>query len=154
MNAIALPRPADDRLRDLIRRGLVSLVVAFTNVGASIIVNRILQTGTAPRYIGWGTSATAATVLQTALLAEAAPTTGGGRTLGTESGVTTTVANDTYQVVGTVTAVSTLTIAEAGLFDAATAGNMLIRGNFSAINVVSGDGIAFTIGLRQVPNVV
>jgi hypothetical protein len=44
-----------------------------------------------------------------------------------------------------------LAITEAGLFDATSAGNMLIRSVFSAVNVVSGDSIAFTFGLKQVP---
>lgn len=152
MNSAVLPRPR--RLRDWIRSGIASLAVAFTNAGAAIVTNRMIQAGTAPRNIGWGTSSTAPLVTDTALGAEAAPTTSGGRTVGTESRVTVTVANDTYQVAGTVTAVSTLAIVEAGLFDAVTAGNMLIRGTHGAYNVASGDSITYTIQLRMVPNVV
>lgn len=141
-------------LRGAIAKGIILAAVAFTNAGASIITNRVIQAGTAPKYIGWGTGTTAAAVTQTALVTEAAPTTGGGRVAGTESRTTVTVANDNYQVQGTVTAVSTLSVTEAGLFDAASAGNMLTRADFSAVNVVSGDSIAFTFGLKFVPSVV
>lgn len=131
--------------------GLILAATVFTNAGAAIITNRIIQAGTAPKDIGWGVGTTAAAVTDTALQTESAPTTAGGRTVGTESRTTITNTNDNYQVAGTVTAGSTLAITEAGLFDAVTAGNMLIHSIFSAINVVSGDSIAFTFGLKFVP---
>src|SRR5262245_39276701 len=154
MNDVALVPRAAEILRGLIAAGLISLAVAFTNAGAAIVTNRIIQAGTAPKNIGWGIGTGAAAVGDTALGTESAPTTAGGRTVGTESRTTITVTNDNYQVVGTVTAGSSLAITEAGLFDALSAGNMLIRGVFSAINVVSADSIAFTFGLKFVPNVV
>lgn len=130
------------------------MVVAFTNAGAAIITNRITQLGTAPKNIGWGIGTVAAAVTDTALGTESAPTTAGGRTVGTESRTTITNTNDNYQVAGTVTAGSTLAITEAGTFDATTAGNMNMRSNFAAVNVVSGDSIAFTFGLKMVPSAV
>lgn len=142
-----------DRLRDLVAAGIASLAVAFTNVGASIVTNRIIQAGTAPKNIGWGIGTAAPLVTDTTLGSEAAPTTSGGRTVGTESRVTTTVTNDTYQVAGLVTAGSSFAITEAGLFDAVTAGNMLMRGTFGAYNVASPDTITFTFGLKFVPAV-
>jgi hypothetical protein len=123
------------------------MATVFVNGGTAVVTNRIIQAGTAPKNIGWGIGATAAAVTDTALQTESAPTTSGGRTVGTESRTTTTVTNDTYTVTGTVTAGSTLAITEAGLFDNVTSGNMLIHSVFSAINVVSGDSIAFTFGL-------
>ncbi len=153
MNARATAIPGRrDRIRDLVAAGVLALATAFTNAGAAVVTNRVTQAGTAPRYIGWGTGTTTAAVSQTALVTEAAPTTGGGRTLGTESRVTGSVTNDTYQVAGSVTATGAAAITEAGLFDATSAGNMLIRGDFAAINVGSGDSISFTIGLRFVPS--
>lgn len=137
--------------RDILKGIIGWLAVVFTNAGAAIVTNRIIQAGTAPKNIGWGIGTTAAVVTDTALVTESAPTTAGGRTVGTESRTTITNTNDNYQVVGTVTAGSTLAITEAGLFDAVTAGNLLIRGVFSAINVVSSDSIAFTFGLKFVP---
>lgn len=142
---------ADD-IRDSLRKGLTSLAVAFTNAGAAIVTNRIIQAGTAPKNIGWGIGTGAAVVGDTALGTESAPTTGGGRTVGTESRTTGSVTNDQYTVTGTVTAGSTLAITEAGLFDAVSAGNLLIRADFAAVNVVSGDSIAFTFNLRFVPS--
>lgn len=127
------------------------LATVFVNGGTAIITNRVIQAGTAPKNIGWGIGTTAAAVGDTALQTESAPTTAGGRTVGTESRTTITQTNDNYQVVGTVTAGSTLAITEAGLFDNVTAGNMLIHSIFTAVNVVSGDSIAFTWGLKFVP---
>lgn len=132
------------------RKAIGWLTTRFTNAGTAIVTNRMIQAGTAPKNIGWGTGSVDAAVTDTALGTEAAPTTAGGRTVGTESRVTGTVANDTYQVVGTVTATAALAITESGLFDAVTTGNMLIRSMFAAVNVAVGDSIAFTFGLRYV----
>jgi hypothetical protein len=71
--------------------------------------------------------------------------------VGTEARTTVTNTNDNYQVTGIVTATSTLSITEAGLFDAVSSGNMLIHSVFTAISVNSGDSIAFTFGLKFVP---
>lgn len=141
-----------DRIADAVKAGIVALATAFTNAGAAIITNRIIQAGTAPTKIGWGIGTTTAAVTQTALVSEAAPTTT-TRPTGTETRATGTVTNDIYQVQGTVTAGSTLAITEAGLFDANSAGNMLIRSDFAAVNVVSGDSIQFTFQLRFVAGV-
>lgn len=152
--AATLPRygnASDARLKGLIAAGLVSLAVVFTNAGAAIVTNRITQAGTAAKNVGWGIGTGAAAVTDTALGTESSPTTSGGRTVGTESRTTVTNTNDNYQVVGTVTAGSTLAITEEALFDNVTAGNMLQRGVFAAINVVSGDAIQFTNGLKFVP---
>ncbi len=137
--------------RDWVKAGIASLATVFTNAGAAIVTNRVIQAGTAPKNIGWGTGTNAAAVGDTALQTEAAPTTSGGRTVGTESRTTVTQTNDNYQVVGTVTAGSNLAITEGGLFDAVSSGNMLMRSVFSAVNVVSGDSIAFTWGLQFIP---
>lgn len=159
MSAIALPgigakRPTTvgKRWRAALAGGIVLMATAFTNVGAAVITNRITQAGTAPKNIGWGTGTNAAVVGDTTLQTEAAPTTGGGRTVGTESRTTGSVTNDQYTVTGTVTAGSTLNITEAGTFDAVSAGNLNIRGNFTAVPVDSGDAIAFTFNLRLVPS--
>ena len=68
----------------------------------------------------------------------------GTRTAGTSTQQTTTTANDTYQVVGTLTAGGTLAITNAGLFDASTSGNLFVKGDFSTISLSSGDSIQFT----------
>jgi hypothetical protein len=156
MSAIALDKPTVvlpglDLLAGL-RKGLKLAATMFTNAGAAVVTNRIIQGGTAPKNIGWGTGTTAAALTDTALQTEAAPTTSGGRTVGTESRTTITNTNDNYQVTGSVTAGGTLAITEAGLFDAVSSGSMPIHSVFTAVNVNSGDSIAFTFGLKFVPN--
>lgn len=123
----------------------------FVNAGAAIVTNRMIQAGTAPKNIGWGIGTTDSALTDTALQTESAPTTAGGRTVGTESRTTVTNTNDNYQVVGTVTASSSLAITEAGLFDAVSAGNLLIRSVFAAVNVIAADSIQLTFGLKFVP---
>lgn len=144
------PPSISDEVRDIIAGTARWLATVYTNAGLAIITNRVIQAGTAAKNIGWGIGTGAAAVTDTALGTESAPTTSGGRTVGTESRTTVTVTNDNNLVTGTVTAVSTLAITEAGLFDAVTSGNMLIRAVFSAVNVVATDSITFAIGLKQV----
>ena len=118
-----------------------------TNAGSAIIVNRIMGTGTEPKYAHWGTGATAATVTDTALQTARAE----ARVAGTSSVQTTTVAGDTYQVITALTCASTAAaITEYGQFDASTAGNMLLRSTFDVINVNVGDSIQFTAKCKMV----
>ena len=100
-----------------------------------------------PLHLPWGTgsgAAAAANVVTTTSTTEA-------RTAGTSSQVTTTQTNDTYQVLGTITALGTRAITEVGVFDAAgsgsppTGGNMGIYGDFTVVNLASGDSIIFTV---------
>ncbi len=152
MSAITFPPLSTaDELLERLKKGLISLAVVFTNAGAAVITNRITQAGTAPKNIGWGTSTTAPAVTDTALGTEFAPTTSGGRTVGTESRTTTTNTNDTYTVTGTVTANTAGTIAEAGTFDAVSSGNMLLHAGFTGVAVAINDSIAFTFGLKMIP---
>ena len=72
----------------------------------------------------------------------------GSRTTGTASQVTTTTTNDTLQVTGTNTAGGTLTITNAGIFDASTSGNLFAKGDFTGIGLASGDSIAFTFKVQ------
>ena len=97
-----------------------------------------------PLYIGLGTGATAAArtaaIGDTALSAPAE-----NRVAGVSSTVTTTVATDTYQTVGTITATAARSVDEAGTFDAAAAGNMDISATFAVISLNAGDSIQFTM---------
>ncbi len=120
---------------------------ALTNVGKQIVTGRLLGgigagvAGAAlPNYIAWGTAAGTAAIADTALFTEAAE----ARVAGTASRVTTTTTNDTFQVVGTMTSSSTQSITNAGLFDAATAGNLFVKGDFTGVALANGDSIAFT----------
>ena len=123
-----------------------SWATVFADAGKAIVANRILAAGTEPNRIAWGTGAGTAVVGDTTLFSESADET---RATGSSSRVTVTITNDTYQVTGTMTAVtSPKTITNAGLFDAASGGNMLIKGDFTGIPLGVGDSIAFTIRLR------
>ena len=62
--------------------------------------------------------------------------------------VTTTTTNDTLQVVATNTAGGSLAITNAGIFDASTSGNLFAKGDFSTINLNSGDSIQFTFKVQ------
>lgn len=110
-----------------------------TNAGKDIITNRISGAGTEPKFVAVGTGSTAEAATQTALVTEVET-----RATGTSSRQTTSTANDTYQVVGTVSITATRALQESGLFDASTVGNMLCRGVFTTINLVNGDTIQMT----------
>lgn len=69
------------------------------------------------------------------------------RVAGTVSQETTTVAGDTFRVTGTITATSSATITEVGVFDAANGGNMDIYGDFTEIDLANGDAIVFTVSV-------
>lgn len=89
-------------------------------------------------YLELGTSNTAPAVGQTALVA-AITDSGLARAAATVSRVTTTVTNDTLQLVYTWTASGTKTLEEIGIFNASSAGTMLARALTTSRQVVSGD---------------
>lgn len=125
---------------------MATLVV---NGGRAIITNRLKGSGTEPLNIGWGTSAGTAAVGDSTLfgekLVDLSTSAGTDHTAGTSSRVTTNTTNDTYQVTGTRTATGAGTVTNAGLFDAASGGNLFLKGDFTGIGLSSGDSIAFTI---------
>jgi hypothetical protein len=99
-----------------------------------------------PHFIGWGTGATAGSAASTDLSTPATE----ARVNGTSTTVTTTVTNDTHQVVGTLTAAGAKTITNVGIFDGAGSGSppsgavlyAIFDGLSQALN--SGDSIQFT----------
>lgn len=119
------------------------LATVFTNAGKAIVTNRIKGSGTEPNYVAWGTGAGTAAAGDTTLFTESSE----ARTAGTSTQQTTTVTNDTYQVIGTITATGSRTITNAGLFDASSSGNMLVKGDFTGIVLATGESIQFTIKL-------
>ena len=58
--------------------------------------------------------------------------------------MTTTVTNDTAQVTKTFTVTGTFAVTEAGLLNASSAGTLLCRQVFSAVNVLNGDSLQIT----------
>lgn len=123
--------------------------VVVTDVGMAIVTNRIIGSGTEPKYVAWGIGTTSAAAGNTAMESISAPT-GTTAVTGTSSRVQTTVANDTYQVVGTITAGGALAVTEVGLIDSATVSGagMFLRGTHDAINVNSGDSVEYTIKVK------
>lgn len=63
------------------------------------------------------------------------------------TGTQTESAANAYRSVGTISYTTTKAITEHGLFNDATAGTLMDRTVFTAVNVVSGDSIAFTYTL-------
>jgi hypothetical protein len=125
------------------------MATVVTNAGRDIVTNRLKGSGTEPVNIGWGTSAGTAAVADTTLfgekLVDLSTSAGTDHTVGTSTRQTTTVTNDTYQVIGTRTATGAGTVTNAGLFDAASGGNLFLKGDFTGIGLSSADSIQFTI---------
>lgn len=91
--------------------------------------------------IAWGTGAGTAAKGDTTLFTEAS-----------EARVVPTVSQpavDKNQWVGTITANGAKTITNAGLFDAVSAGNLIVHGDFAGIALALNDKIEFTISLEQ-----
>lgn len=110
--------------------------------GKEVLVDLCLLNSPEPKFIHWGTGAGAAGAGSVGL---SSPSAEEARTDGTSSKVTTTTANDTYQVVGTITDLTSgKTITNAGLFDDLTAGNLFVVVDGMSQAVAVGDGIAFT----------
>lgn len=123
------------------------MAAVVTNRGKGTVTNRLQTASPAdaiPGYIHWGTGTTVAAATQTALVTASAE----ARVAATLSQQTTTTTNDTLRATGTITSASTQTIAEVGLFDASTAGNMFMRADFTGVALANGDSIAFTINVQ------
>lgn len=118
----------------------------ITNAGHAAANGRMSNQGAYSPFvniaIGTGTNAAAAadTTLQTEIT-----TNGGQRGAATATQVTTSVTNDTTQLVKSFTFTGSFAVTEEGILDNATSGGTLLaRQVFSPINVVSGDVLQFT----------
>jgi hypothetical protein len=107
----------------------------ITNAGMAEVAGLILTDvgGTPFDYIAIGTGTTAFDPTQTSLVTEIK------RKAATGTQVTTTVTNDTAQLVTTFSSADDLTgtsaVTESGVFNASTGGTMLCRQVFSALNI-------------------
>jgi len=120
----------------------------ITDTGRAATASRLNGSGgeAAFTYLEIGTGTTAAAVGNTALVTPI--TTGGGaRAAATVSRVTTDTTNDTARLVYTWTFSSSFAVTEAGAFNAASAGTMLNRQVFTAVNVLSGDSLQLTVDI-------
>lgn len=125
----------------------------ITDAGRAAMASRVNGSGGAAAFtsIGQGTGATAASVADTTL--QTGVTAAGAGDAGvhalatasvTASRVTTTVTNDTAQLVGTIAEAATIAVTESAVFNADTAGTMLCRQVFTAVNVVNLDSLQLT----------
>lgn len=122
------------------------MAVVYTNNGKAYVVAKLDGSNTnSPNRIGWGTGAGTANATDTTLFTEAAE----ARATATLSHVTTTVTNDTFQAVGTITTASNQTITNAALFDAASGGNMPIKADHTGLPLLINDSIQYTFQMKQ-----
>lgn len=123
-------------------RLICNLVVSAGKAG---VASRINGAGgeTAFTYIAIGTGTTAPAAGDTALETEI--TSGGGsRANATASRVTTDTTDDTAQLQHTFNFTASFAVTESGVLNAASAGTLLARQTFSAINVANGDSLQVT----------
>lgn len=145
MTAIALPR-RESKLDDFISY-VFGVATVLTLKGKAMLADRLRTSPgtytTSPKFLAMGTGAHGAgreaKNSDTALTTEVET-----RTSGTESTITTTNTNDTYQVTGTQTATAERAIDEAGLFDASTVGNMGASATLATDTLANGDTITWT----------
>jgi hypothetical protein len=120
------------------------MATLLVNTGKAIVTNYLNGGGaTQPKYVAWGTGAGTTAATDTTLFTET-----GTRVSGTTTQQTTSTTNDTFQVVGTLTAGGALTITNAGTFDASTSGNLFVKGDFTGVPLNSGDSIQFTVKVQ------
>ncbi|MDE2105600.1 MAG: hypothetical protein KGL39_50705 [Patescibacteria group bacterium] len=124
----------DGTVEDL---GLISTQLVDTS-GVNYLAS-LLASGSANTmyYHATGTGTTAAAITDTALVTE----------VGTRATGTHTSSTNVYTTIGTCTPGGTYAITEWGCFSASTAGTLLDRAVFAAINVTSADSIQFTFNL-------
>lgn len=123
----------------------------FTNPGKAITTNLVSGLGgTVPKYVAWGTGAGTSANTDTTLFTEVttAVDSSYARASGTVSRVTTSVTNDTLQVIGTITAGVALTITNMGLFDALTSGNLYMKTDFTGVALNANDSIQATFKMQ------
>ena len=122
------------------------MATVLTYVGEDWLVQRAAGSGsmssTTMPYVAWGTGGTTAAKGDTTLGTEAPESRVSGTVSVTGSGTTAK-----WQNVATITATASRAIIEAGVFDAASSGNMAIRGDFTTINLATDDSIQFTFTL-------
>ena len=138
-------------IKVLDKNGIIKTDITALNsvvtVGKGLITSRLGQSSDAVVvYIAVGTSNTAVSAGQTALIGEIS-TNGLSRALGTFSQQTTTTTNDTFQVTKTFSVSGTSTIEEVGIFNASSGVTMLSRALTGTISVVNGDQLIITYKL-------
>lgn len=124
----------------------------LTNNGEEWVVDRLCQsdggTGSSDKanYVGWGTGTGTANKTDTGLFTESNDPVSSGRTTGVVS-KSGTGSSAKWQCVATVPSTTSQTITNAGTFKAGGSNNVLLKGDFTGIPLISGDSITFTFTL-------
>jgi len=139
-----------DRLAGLL--GQLAATV-FSTSGKAICSGRLIgatPSQAEPKFAALGSGAGTAVVGDTTLFTEftVGTWTGYARTSNAGTQVTTILTNDTYQNVAVFTAPGAAAVTNAGLFDALTVGNLLIKGDFATINLALNDTLTLTFKLQ------
>ena len=121
----------------------------FTDVGKNWVADKMRESGLAAatifaNRIAWGTGAVVPAQATTAISTETTP----ARATGVMTGGTTVTTGDTFQCVGTLAADAGKTITNAGLFDAATTGDLVLTGDHAGVPLLTGDSIEYTFKLQ------
>lgn len=119
------------------------MATVVTNSGRELITDITDGTTASPGtfYISSGTGAGTAAITDTTLFTEVSES----RVAATKSQPITT----TNRFAATQTYTGSKTITNAAVFSAASAGTMIVKGDFTGIAVASGDSIEFTIDLQN-----
>lgn len=120
---------------------LVAFAQVFTHGGKAVTVDRLRGLNSTPSYVGWGTGAGVAAAADTDVFTPASE----ARVNGTVTAVTTSVANDTLQVVATLIADAGKTITNVGLFTALTGGTLFGKADHAGTTLALGEGIQYTL---------
>jgi len=122
----------------------MATVVKFTSKGSDLVTALLLASNI--KYVWWGVGVTPAAATDTDPESEGVE----DRVVGTQTQETTDHTNDTYQVIGEITnTVAAKAITEAGVANAADAGDSYVRATFAAINVDVDDKIEFTFKVKH-----
>ncbi len=121
-----------------------------TNAGFALNAGLLCGSGSpaAVTYIALGTGTTAAAVTDTALQTEIS--TGGlARAAATVSLITTSVTNDTAQLLHTFSVTASFAITESGILNATASGTLFAHQVFSVVNVNNGDNLQVTWKVQE-----
>ncbi|MBV1952545.1 MAG: hypothetical protein KUG64_10190 [Cycloclasticus sp.] len=114
----------------------------ITDVGDELMADLLDGTATAPTLrAGWGTGAGTTAKGDTVLFTEASE----ARVLTTNS----QPSSKQNQLIATITADGTKTITNAGVLDAASAGNLIAKSDFAGIGLALNDSIQFTFQINH-----
>ncbi len=135
----------------VIEKEISTLATVISNAMRAIYTNLVGGLGgTAPNFWGIGSGAGTSAQADTTLFTEYTTATWAGyaRVNATPTRQATTLPNDTLKWSPSFTAGAAETVTNAGSFDAATAGSLGIKGDFTGIPLSSGDSLTLNATLQ------